>query len=635
MMYSKQEKRALQLIAAAVLLGVFTLNPMAQAFDLQAPIPQSDVTVILKNQDRLEPAMQKGDRQPAAKFDVAPVKLTASAEANVQQPAAPISESRIVELMEKTLEKREAAAREQNERAVKEKEAVVTVARPEVAVEREEKDGMSLSEINKILREPLAVKANEKKTNVSFLGDVPARCVYDTEGNMTASIDYDKAASKEGQHVFRVRMPLCERDPNFKRKPGEKMVKVSEIPGARQMNDVKGKIVLASGYKDSDAEPTLEEIKSKSGSVVEIETDNLQRMAEEAALRADREKAANKAAEDMAKETARLEKQQREEEARQRDRHIKEAEDYCKKQDIDGLDRMTGNLPELSEHMSGITRSKLYKDINAAESDEDAKAAWEAYSEAGDRLSWDDDQINKGKNAYIEKRFSLITAAMGDSDGEGDGKGKGDAERMVDDWASDLKDLDSRTYSKRKGDIAKLYENIALGAANGEKKNSRSIGKNTAAAERAYEKARKHVGKEDKNRIEGALAKINAQAFRACIAADPMNMVACEKKFREKVTKHSERYAQGLKRQADNGDEAAAAEVQAFAAEYLQAEGFGASFSYGAFGTIHQMPGSFERAKMQSLQDMQMRMYQENMQRMMGGGMMNMGGMQQRTPLGL
>jgi hypothetical protein len=604
MMYSKQEKQKLQLIAAAVLLGIFSLNPMAQAFDLQPP-------------------MLVDNSVPMPSYEPPRFTRQELGEITIKK-----SEDRVSSKGDRL------EVREPRELRADRSPAMEPAERVEV-IAQEEKDGMSLNEINRILREPLQVKPNEKNTNVAFLGDVPSRCVFNAKGEMTASIDYDKANSKDGQHVFRVHMPLCENIPNFKKIPGEKMVKVSEIPGARQMNDVKGKIVLASGFKDSDSSPNIEELKNK-GEVVVLETEKLQRDAEKAA-----EIAAARQNQDKADEQSKVDKvaqiaKDKKLASIEFDKQIKTAEGACNEKDFDKIEKSMGNYPDLKEHVVVAARGSLLKDIREAGSAEDASAAWDAFSEASDRFSWEDDVINKGKNAYIEKRFSLINASMGSDDDEKKSAAS-EAEKMADDWAKDFKDMDSRLFNKQvnKDKFAMLYGNLAASAANGSMKNARSISKAVASAEKNYNKAKLYSNGADKTRVEGALSKINAQAFMACIKADPTNMVACESKYREKVGAHGEKYAAGLKKQADGGDEEAAAEVQAFAQDYLRADGYGMTANYQGFGTVHQMPGAFEQAKVQTLQEMQQRMMQQQQQQMMQrmyGGMGGMqGGMQQRT----
>lgn len=541
MMYSKQEKQAFQLIAAAVLLGIFSLNPMAKAAD-------ADAVQVEK----------------------------------VQEPR-------------------------------------------EVANEPEERDGISLKEFNRMLREPLQVRPNETNTDVDFLGDIPARCVYDKQGEMTASIDYDTDASTKDRHVFRVHVPLCENIPNFKRKPGEKMVKVSSIPGARKLKDVKGKVVLASGFKDSDSKPTIEELKHE-GKAIEIASDDFQRMAEQAAMSeaaqkqlAAREESDRKAA--IAQEKA------------DNARLAKQAELQCKEGDFVGLDKTFDGIPELKEHVGSWGQKKLLAAIDNAETADEARDAYEAYNNAAESLGWERADMRKASEKYSEKRMSLINAAIADLQGGGEGSLK-DAEKMVDEWAAEFKGFDSKAKKKGKDDLAVAYGNLGAIAQNGSKKNAKAIAQTVASTEKLYKKAKKYANASDKNNIEGALAKLNGQAFTACVKADPARMVECESKYREKTKTHSENYATGLAQKAKNGDEEAAAEVQAFAQDFLKAEGYGQSMNYAGFGTLHQMPGFFEQTKMQSLQEMQMRAYQQQMSQMYGGMGMGMGmgaGMQQRT----
>ncbi|MGZ3695978.1 MAG: hypothetical protein ACXWQO_18000, partial [Bdellovibrionota bacterium] len=592
MMYSKQEKQMLQLIAATVLLGIFSLNPIARAEGLDG-----GVSVVEKTQDRMNLKGDRLDRAPAVSARQEPL-LPASLQGRSVIQVSDLIEALQKERADRTPAQLEAPTREER-----------------VEVMREERDGISLSDLNKILREPLAVKPNETNTNVSFLGDVPARCVYNSKGEMTASIDYDKFASKDGQHVFRVHMPLCENDPTFKRKAGEKMVRVSEIPGARAMNDVKGKIVLASGYKDSDSEPTLEDIKSKSGSVVEIQT---QALAEAAADRARMDKS-NEA---QRKQDEENRKHEQKIASLQIEKTAKNVEAACKENDFETVDSSLGNYPDLREHVKTIARRQLLKDIEKAEAPDSAQEAWEAFSAASEKFDWEESDVKKGRDAYVSKRFALIDAEVSGLD---DSETKPDlrkAEKMVDEWAKDFKELDSRVFAKRKDDIARIYGNIAAAAANGaSKKNVATISKAVADAERNLNKAKRYSSSANVTQAEGLMAKINGQAFASCVKSDPAHMVECENKFRDKVRTHGESYVARLQKQSENGDESAAAEVQAFASDYLRAEGYGATASYQGFGTIHQAPGYFEQTKIQSLQEMQMRMQQQYMQQMMGGGM--------------
>lgn len=500
----------------------------------------------------------------------------------------------------------------------------------------EEKDGMTLSEIEKVIPD---FEVQKEGRNIAFVGSVPERCAR-KDGEMLASVDY---LTQNGQHIFKVHLaPECEK-PGFKAIPGEKLIPLSEVIGERAIKDQKGQIMLASEMRSVDPKkkPKVDATQLKDSSSKGLEH------IPEAELRAQEEERTQKENDKIARE-AEIERIRKSKIAIEK--ALQNAETQCLEGNVQGVSELLTGLSIDSADIllaaSGEERKKLAEKLDGAATAKDARDIWAEIEEASLRGRWPASAMKELRADYIAKRFLIIDASTKEASKAKDfhsaEKKLAAVDKDLQSWASEFRKLESRGYRNKKSkdkdgedettyskdDLAKAYGKLAAVASQKGKKKTDDLARSIEVAGSYYEKAARYSPSDEGN-IQGELARLNKEALEICQKniKNLNGLAECEKEFRAKAREHAKEYRDA---KADEGTQSAEQELQAFNRDFLQWDGAGPVMNYAGFGEYHPyMPGAADTAKVPIYQNaIQQMQYAQMMQ--MYGGMYGMGGQQQQ-----
>ena len=453
------------------------------------------------------------------------------------------------------------------------------MALAEVSGDGPTQDGLSLGDLNKIVKE---LEIRQENGNLIITGLLPKRCVEGFDVSYRA---------EENKHLITVRSPHC--DSSFTKADDEKYVDLANIISDKQLDPaVTGQVYLrhypAVSAKSRNRE-RLEALTDGGKPITVVGTDTLdrKRIADEA-LAADREK--NRELDELSKRVSIL----------------------CKQNDYVGVGeeimkagKLLGDVAGFLDGLSNNQKIALLKAIDKAETSEEAKEAYDAFVAAAGENGWDEDEAKK---PYLEKRFDLASNMVDDAK-SGDSKLR-EADKELESLKRDLRAMDRKAYREKKSDLARMFAELGTQAANSKKMNE---------AERYLDKAKRLSDDVDSQiKIDGALAKMYADQLKECVKKNPMKAESCERKYMSKVKERSENISDALK---NKDGEDSQEELAAFQGEYISTFGGGMAANVPGLGQFTQMPGSYQQFKMQSLQEYQVQQQQMMMQRMMGGGM--------------
>lgn len=456
-----------------------------------------------------------------------------------------------------------------------------------------EQDGISQADLTRVVQD---LEIQQNGNSITIAGIMPKFCA---EGAMMA-YDY-----KEGKHLATIRMPnypKCFED--FKALPDSEKraqkVDAADVFPIIKLKDLTGNLFLRY-YKEGSKAATDriqdEALNNQKGKAIAFESSETAKANEEARLQKEADKEEQKLADEAEKaRVASLDALQ-----------AKVAK-YCKDGDYVGLGQeitnaseLIGDVTEMLEKVSNSQKDKIKKDLNSATTAEEASAAHEAYLEAALTNGWDEDEL---KQTYIDKRFELLTTAAEDAK-SGESK-LSEVDAQIRAWMSDLRGFDGKVYRKKKETFAELYAELGTHAMN---KND------SANAEKYLDKAKNLSDVDGQIKIDGALSKLYAEQFKACVQKDPTKMEACEKKFMSKAKNRADSIERAL---AGKGGEDSAEQLAAFQAEKIQTFGGGMSTTYNGFGTMSQVPGAVEQFKKQAYQEYMQKQQMQQMQKMYG-----------------
>ncbi|MCO5142460.1 MAG: hypothetical protein M9962_05150 [Oligoflexia bacterium] len=442
------------------------------------------------------------------------------------------------------------------------------------------KDGLSIQELEKITSRG-SFEVNKNGDEVSFAGVIPARCAKDA---LPPAYLYEA-----GKHIITLRLPNCEN--GFKWEKDDKKVSLSSVFGAIKLQDESGEIVFRH-FKEGD-EASKNRIQdnvwkdAKGNPVKHISTADIE-----------------------AEETTKLVAANKKERERQFDELAERIGQYCEAGNFEGLTaeleaqrEFFGDISKILADVGKLQNQQLEKDLEVAETPDDAVGLIEAYKIAARSNGWDEDALDK---KYIERRVDLINSAIEDLDENEDYE---KVAKMIREFDSDLRSRSRTLHRENRDKVAALYAEIGTYAANHN---------DLKAADRYFEKAHKISDSEGKTKIDAFMAKEYASAFKKCVEKDASKMKACEDKFYEKSRNYAERIKNRKENAADSSDEDAAASAE-YNAEFAAAYGAGPYFQYAGFGMLHPyLPSAFETFK----RDAYMKYMQEQqMKAMMPGGM--------------
>lgn len=476
------------------------------------------------------------------------------------------------------------------------------------------KDGMSLADLNKVVKD-LDVRREENKLIIA--GFIPARCAQGL---------FQDYRTEAGKHMITIRMPNCEGE--FSPRAGEKYVDLADHLPPYSIKDASGEFHLRH-YKN-----VSKNARPEDKQVVEVLKDTrsdkpiaVEGSEEIAKKESDKEEADRLEAE--AKEKAELEKDEalaNEERAKAEYQRLTNLEKklglLCRQGDFGGVrDELARNAKwfgDVSELLAGLENtefSHLLKKLEEAETAEEAREIYEQLLAIASQLGQNTKKI---KNAYVEKRIDLIKIQVEEA-----GESKADlrkAQAAIAEFDRDMRSIDRRAYSKGAGEgeqsikeyVGWLYSEIGAKAIDM---------KDFKLAKRFFKDAKKRTDKENGLEMDKTMAKSFLREYDKCIEKSKQNgrFSSCDK-FKEAAREEAESVGETL---AELGGESAQEDLSNFQIEYVQAFGRGGSVKVGGpIGSITQMPGQLDQAKIQAYQEYQMNQQQMMMQRMYGGGMM-------------
>jgi hypothetical protein len=444
--------------------------------------------------------------------------------------------------------------------------------------------GLSYSDLKRVVR---SLEVRRDGNTILFAGFMPKACA----DNTIPSHGYD-----DGKHVAVIRMPnfpQCLEDfkklPESERKAAE--VDVADVFGSMELADESGSLHLRrynNVSKNASAEDRITDdlIKARNGKEIAVIGKEARGKEAEAAKKAKEEAERAKLAEAL------------------RNKALK----FCQDGDyaslgaeIMGASAILGEVTGMLEQISHTQKEKIKKDLAKAANAEEAAAAHEAYVAAASANGWDEEEL---KAAYIEKRFELLTAATEEAKA---GEAKlSDADALIRSWMTDYKGLVSRSvFEKKKSTFAEHYAELGTHAMNKS---------DTANAEKYLDRAKALSNVEGKIKIDGAISKLYAEQFKACVEKSPTKMEACEKQFMSKAKSRADSIERALKSKGEAGKE----ELAAFQGEKIATFGGGQASTVAGFGNLTQVPGAIQQFKQQKYQEYMQQQQMLQMQRAMG-----------------
>lgn len=457
------------------------------------------------------------------------------------------------------------------------------------------KDGVSLSELSAIVPD---LEVIHEGSNLILAGLVPERCAknfshsYRTEGD---------------KHLLTIRMPKCES--GFKREAddSEDQVDLATLIPAIKLKDVDGKVYLRHEAEVSKASRNRivdEVLPTADGQEIVLTSTKTQ----EEASKAEEERLAEE-------ERVLLAKEEQAARDRRYDDLAARVLQLCQDNDYVGLTSaiheasdLLGDVSSMLTQANNGLKGKLKKDLEKAETADDARAAYEAYIAAAADHGWDEEEITQ---AYIEKRFDILNILAEDSgvDKEEGEVALSQVDKELRAWSSEFRSLDRREYKKNQEKFGEIYSAIATKAANAG---------NVDKAESYYDKAKKFVDGDADVKIDGALAKIYTEKYKECVKNGPWKMESCDKKYLGKIKNRADSIKSAL---SGRSGEDAADELAAFQSEYISTFGAGSTYNVSGFGQVTQMPGAIHKFKAQTYQEYMQQKQMEMYQQQMYGGM--------------
>ncbi len=450
------------------------------------------------------------------------------------------------------------------------------------SVEATRQEGLNLDDLQRVVHD-LELKMEGRKLRISGL--VPRACVDPRRPEI-------KTISEAGKNVIMIRMEGCEGKSSAELKD-EELVPLQQYLAAKELADITGPITLrhlkATGQVGTRARNGDEELPS-----VRIIS---------SADKAKADAAADEAARKLALEALQT-----------------NVTRLCRNGDMIGVGAaieaardILGDVSELMEKASIGQRDAFKAELAAARTAAAAKDVLERYRQAASQNGWDEAALD---SPYIEKRFTIATRLVEDLKTDSELKSPAVA-KEIESLRRELREMDRDIYRRKLNDIAMLYGDLyAHEDTNG----------NTNLAMEYASRAREFANAEGKGKMDAAMMKSYAAAFKACVKKNPERMEACEKKFASKSQAIAERVRDSLAAKAERSEDGME-EYQAFNEQYVQTFGQGPVYNWSGYGrSTPYSPGAFEQYKQQALQQYQMNMYQ----RMMSG---QMNGMTSRGPL--
>lgn len=457
----------------------------------------------------------------------------------------------------------------------------------------EASQGMKLTSLKTIVTDFEISQDAQNNREITFAGMLPKRCASGAK----AIKGYDESSKS---HYIIIRLAAeCEKD-NFVAKDDEERVPLSSVIKTIQLEDKSGTIAIRYLGDDAKSKPKQDELEDLTAIVSSKEL-----------------KAAKEAEDAAAAEKAEDEKYEK----------FKESiTEYCQNGDYVGLGNAIRDNEEMFKDVNAAL--KVYVDMQQKEFDKKlakAKTADEARSVYGNYLvaaaknRWDTDAIN---NKYVKARERILNSAV-EALKESDEPDYASVASDLSDWKNELLELDLDNLREHKREIAAMYMDLGLIA------NEKGDLKN---AEKYMLMASKMSNKSDSAAVKGEIARMNKEAYAACLEGmkdHPERMVRCEKQFVNKARKYDEQVVNYLSKDKSDEGQDKFQDAQQNMAQYY---GSGPSVYYTNYGTYtpYNMggEGSFQNLKNGYFQN-----YQQNMmmqQGVMNNGMMNNGMMSQQ-----
>jgi hypothetical protein len=480
---------------------------------------------------------------------------------------------------------------------------------PAAFAEISPKEGLSLAELNRVIRNLDVVQEGNK---IVITGEMPERCARNAEV-VTKYVD--------GKHALTVKMPDC--NESFVPNDQDVLVDASSRLNEGRLADKTGPVVIRHYKRGDNRSPkrTVDE------ALVNGDDKKIEIIGQETRDAA--------AAEEKAKQDAITARAQAQADARRLQEQLNELQTnvagYCKNGDFEGVGReleaateILGDVSELLVSVSKQERKKLEADFNKANTAEEVDAAFTAMQSAAARQQgWDDE--DKLAEKYAAKRIEILQALV-DEAGDGETSYR-EAEAAIKTLEADLAAVGLER--KKRAEIASIYGALAARAAN--KGNTKEALRLSDRAKR-YHKGKGGAEARDaldkfQMQVHGADAKKLTEAYKECLKKNPSKMDSCERQFQGQIKQAAENMKAML--QQRSGSEEGQQALNDFNQEYAGIFGGGASFTIAGYGTMSQMPGTLERMKqetyVQALQQQQMQMQMRYMQQMGGGSQMMMG----------